>query len=337
MKTLETERLILRKLNEDDFEAVHSYMSRAETGVYMPWGPDGEYEARSYIALAIYEAGKNPVYHYHYAAVLKETGRLIGGCRVSGDGSLCWLLHPDYWKRGYGAEMGKEMIRFGFEELNLHRIFATCDTENVNSYRLMERLGMRHEGTFLEYRPPNKLSDKKYSDTLIYAILKDEWETQKEIAYYNALPCEFEGFMELPDLSDGAIHLVCISKAPGDPEKKWVPCYGFAICKGSEKVGELGLRIGYTDGLYYGGQIGYNVDENYRGNGYAGRACRLIIPVAKAHRMTKLLITNNYTNSASRRVCEKLGARFIRTARLPEWHDLYKSGQRFENIFEWSI
>ena len=181
------------------------------------------------------------------------------------------------------------------------------------------------------------MSDRKYSDTLIYAILKDEWETHKEIAYYNALPCEFKDFIELPELSDGVIHLVCINKAPGDPGKNWVPCYEFAICIGSEKIGDIGLRIGYTDGLYYGGQIGYNVDENYRGNGYAGRACRLIIPVAKAHRMTKLLITNNYTNSASRRVCEKLGARFIRVARLPEWHDLYKNGQRFENIFEWSI
>ncbi|MCL2058639.1 MAG: GNAT family N-acetyltransferase [Oscillospiraceae bacterium] len=128
--------------------------------------------------MAISEAEKNPVYHHHYAAILKSTGKLIGGCRVSRDGSLCWLLHPDYWKRGFGAEIGKEMMRFGFVELDLHRIFASCDTENANSYRLMERLGMRHEGTFLEYRPPNKLSDKKYSDTLIYAILKDEWETQ---------------------------------------------------------------------------------------------------------------------------------------------------------------
>ena len=40
IKTLETERLVLRGLREDDFEAVHNYMSRAETGVYMPWGPD---------------------------------------------------------------------------------------------------------------------------------------------------------------------------------------------------------------------------------------------------------------------------------------------------------
>ena len=53
--------------------------------------------------------------------------------------------------------------------------------------------------------------------------------------------------------------------------------------------------------------------------------------------MTKLLITNDISNNASRRVCEKLGARFIREACLPEWNDLYKEGQRFSNIFEWSL
>jgi len=53
--------------------------------------------------------------------------------------------------------------------------------------------------------------------------------------------------------------------------------------------------------------------------------------------MTKLLITNHLHNEASRRVCEKLGLRLIRTARLPEWHDLYKDGQRFVIIYEWDI
>jgi len=164
-----------------------------------------------------------------------------------------------------------------------------------------------------------------------------EAEVEKEIAYYNALPCEFNGFIEVPALSDGEIFLVCTGKTPANPEKKWVPGYIFAICKGGEKIGELSLRIGYTNGLYYGGQIGYGINEAHRGNSYAARACKLIIPIAKAHGMVKLLITNNHTNAASKRVCEKLGAKLIRLVRLPEWSDLYKEGQRYENIYEWSI
>ena len=158
-----------------------------------------------------------------------------------------------------------------------------------------------------------------------------------EIKYYNSLPVIFNGFIDIPELSDGEIYLICTAKREGTPEKKWVPSYDFDICKNGEKIGNINLRIGYTAGLYYGGQIGYNIDEKHRGNGYAGKACKLIVPVAKAHGMTKLLITNNITNTASRRVCEKLGLKFISKVRLPRWHDLYKGGQRFSNIYEWSI
>lgn len=51
--------------------------------------------------------------------------------------------------------------------------------------------------------------------------------------------------------------------------------------------------------------------------------------------MKKLLITNDCTNVASRRVCEKLGARFLRAVRLPQWHPVYQEGQRLTNIFVW--
>jgi len=159
----------------------------------------------------------------------------------------------------------------------------------------------------------------------------------EEIAYYNTLPCKFDDFITVPTLADGEIFLVCYEKYPANPEKKHVPSYQFLICKGGEKIGRINLRIGYTKGLYYGGQIGYEVDEAHRGQGYAVAACRLIAQVAKEHGMKKLLISNNYTNIASRRVCEKLGAKFVRLVKLPEWTDMYKGGQRFENIYEWSI
>ena len=167
--------------------------------------------------------------------------------------------------------------------------------------------------------------------------MRDEWEIQKEIAYYNALPCLFEAFIEVPPLADDEIFLVCEEKSPAKPEKKWLPGYSFAICKSGEKIGNISLRIGYSEGLYYGGQIGYSIDEAHRGKNYAAKACQLLLPIARAHGMIKLLITNDVENHASRRVCEKLGARLIRTARLPEWTDMYKEGQRFLNIFEWDL
>ena len=160
---------------------------------------------------------------------------------------------------------------------------------------------------------------------------------QAEIEYYNALPCVFVDFMDVSELSDGVISLVCKTKQPAIPERKRVPVYFFDILKGDERVGEVSLRIGYVDSLYYGGQIAYDIDEAHRGNNYAVMACRLLAPVAEFHGMTKLLITNDESNVASRRVCEKLGARLVRKAELPDWHDLYEKGLRFVNIFEWDL
>lgn len=343
MKILETERLYLRPFEESDFEAVHSYASVAENVQYMIWGPNEEAHTRAFISHAIAQSKEKLCKDYQYAAVIKSSQKLIGACNLTLIGNeeaeLGWILHRDYWKQGFGTEMGRRLLEFGFSELGLHRIIARCDTENYGSYRVMEGIGMRREGCFLEARPAHKFSDKKYGDVYSYAILRDEWETLQEITYYNSLPVIFDDFVDTDelDLSNGEIELICIQKQAAIPEKKWVPAYVFEIRHGNNRAGEVNLRIGYTDGLYYGGQIGYSVEEQYRGQGYAEKACRLLAPVIRAHGMKKVLITNNETNIASRRTCEKLGAKLLRLARLPEWHDLYKAGLRYVNIFEWSV
>jgi len=346
LKTIETARLILRELTQDDFDAVHSYASDFDNLIYMQFGPNTKDKTQAFFDIAFGRYKASPMTEYTYAVELKKTGKLIGSCEfhLSGDckAEIGWIIHSDHWNKGYGTEMGKRLLELGFDELNQHRIVARCDTENIGSYRIMEKLGMRREGLFFDARPPHKQSTRQFGDEFRYAILKSEWEMQKEIAYYNSLPYEFNGFVDVPTLTNGEIYLVCTAKQPGDPIKNWIPGYNFAICKNGEKVGDISFRIGYgggpkNDNLYYGGQIGYNVNEEFRGNGYAAEACRLLLPIAHAHKMTKLLITNNVTNAASRRVCEKLGAKLIRAARLPEYNDLYKEGQRFSNIFEWSL
>lgn len=233
MKTIETEHLILRTFTHDDFTAVHSYASAPENTIYMVWGPNTAEQTQAFIDMAISKAEETPCTNFQFAAVSKDANALIGACNLalSGDeAEIGWILHRDYWKQGYGTEMGNAMLKFGFDELCLHRILAHCDAENIGSFRVMEKIGMRREGLFIEGRPAHKQSDKKYGDELSYAILRDEWEIQKEIAFYKALPVVFDDFIDLPGLSDGSIHLICTAKKPAILEKKYVPSYDFAIC-----------------------------------------------------------------------------------------------------------
>lgn len=254
MKTLETPRLKLRPFTENDFEAVHAYASKLENLKYMPFGPNSEEDTRNFLGRTIAHYAAQPLLNYGYAVTLKTTGKLIGGCEITQDaeglqGSLGWLLHRDYWKQGYGTELARELIRFGFEELKLHRISATCDSENYGSYRVMENNGMRREGYFIKKRS----SRGEWRDEFLYAILDEDWEVQKEIRRCNALPCLFEEFYDFSGLTDGELELVCVEKKPAQPEIKHVPSYAFEIRKDSAAAGKISLRVGYTEGLYYGG------------------------------------------------------------------------------------
>ena len=162
-------------------------------------------------------------------------------------------------------------------------------------------------------------------------------ETRKEIARCNAFPVMFNGFLDTGGLGDGTVKLVCVEKLPADHIGGYAPSYNFEIRVDGMRAGAISLRVGYSRNLFYSGQIGYAVDAPFRGKGYAGRACRLMIPLMRAHGMTKVLITNNPDNIASRRVCEKLGAKLLRIVKIPRSHELYKAGDRYKNIFEWDI
>ncbi len=139
--TLETKRLILRPLSIDDLAAVHSWASNPANTRYMAWGPNTKEQTR--VFLGSVKPCKD------YAVVLKESGSVIGSCGIYPDDNgntaeLGWILHIEHWKQGYGTELGGELIRYGFEDLKLRRIFAPCAAANYGSYRVMERNGMRH-------------------------------------------------------------------------------------------------------------------------------------------------------------------------------------------------
>lgn len=174
--TIRTERLILRELEDADWKEVHKYSSDSEVVRYMSWGPNTEEEDKSFILRAIVYQKEQPRRNYTLAIVLKANNILIGGCGLhisnpnNREALLGYCLNRHFWKYGYGTETAKALLAFGFEELNLHRIFATCDPANIASARIMEKIGMQREGHLRQHM----WTKGKWRDSLLYAVLESE-------------------------------------------------------------------------------------------------------------------------------------------------------------------
>jgi len=182
---LTTERLRLRPFTERDLDAVYAMERQPEVVRYLYWEPRTRDEARAALDRRIKmtsldgDAGA-----LRLAVVRQDSGELIGdfslGLRSRQDrqGDIGFMFHPDHHGHGYAAEAGRAMLAIGFETYDLHRIYGSCDARNTNSARLMERLGMRLEGTLRE----TEFVKGTWCDELIYAILADEWRARTRTA-----------------------------------------------------------------------------------------------------------------------------------------------------------
>ena len=146
-------------------------------------------------------------------------------------------------------------------------------------------------------------------------------------------------FLDTDFLQNEEIKLIVDRLSEGNSERNWVPAYHFHICDLQGNImGFCDLRIGYTDGLYYGGHIGYTVYEDYRGHHYAAKACKLLFSLAQKHDMPYLYITCNPDNFASRRTCEYLQGEFLGVVELPEDNDMrIYDGDTHKCIFKFDL
>ena len=173
----ESERLIYRKFNEDDFPVLFKWHSDIENMGYRRDGVKTESETRKFMEWIIAEANAEECKNFWFAVVRKEDNKLIGEAilkDVPEKPEIGWLVHKDYWRQGYGTEIGNALLKLSFEILNLRRIIAACHVDNHASYKLMERIGMRREAHFVKEKPYGN----DWCDRFQYAILQDEWKAR---------------------------------------------------------------------------------------------------------------------------------------------------------------
>lgn len=172
METIETERLFIRNFKSEDWQELLEYFSNPEVVRYLPEDPFAADEAKKFIENIKEQAG----FPNKVAVELKTENRLIGHlcfkmfCEKYQTREIGWVFHPAYQGKGYATEGAAALIDYGFKQLKLHRIVATCDTRNIRSSRLMERLGMRREAHFIK----NTFLKSEWADEYFYGILEEE-------------------------------------------------------------------------------------------------------------------------------------------------------------------
>ena len=145
-------------------------------------------------------------------------------------------------------------------------------------------------------------------------------------------------FFDTGFLKNDEIWLRLDKVSEGNPVKNWVPAYYFTIMNhAGEEMGKCDLRIGHNELTYFGGNIGYSVQEAYRGRHYAGKACRLLFELAKMHGMGYVIITCNPDNIASCKTCEWLGCELLEIAEVPAGNDMRERGETRKRIYRRTV
>lgn len=172
---LETDRLILRKLTLEDADDMFFYCSNEAVSEYVTWDTHQTLsDTDKFIRFVLDKYEKHQV--APWGIEYKGNGRFIGTIDfISWQpnqkiAEIGYVLSQDYWGQGLMTEAAREVIKFGFEHMNLVRIQARCFVENIGSARVMEKAGMSFEGIIRK----GLFIKGKHRDGKLYSIVKEE-------------------------------------------------------------------------------------------------------------------------------------------------------------------
>ena len=180
LPTLETERLVLRRMRLEDASDLFEYASDPEVSLYTTWYPHQSIDdSREFLTriLSLYENTQLA----DWGIVHKADAKFIGTCGFAdwspyhSRAEIGYAMSRKYWGQGLMTEAARRVIDFGFENMQLNRVDARCMIENIGSARVMEKSGMTYEGILREHM----YAKGRYDDLKIYSILRREWENPK--------------------------------------------------------------------------------------------------------------------------------------------------------------
>lgn len=176
MDTLETGRLILRPLSSDDSERIEELagdydVAKSTLNIPHPY-PKGS--AIQFIENVLTAERNHKL--VMFAVIEKDSQLLIGLINLNlaltyKRGELAYWIGKQYWGKGYGTEATKALLEYGFHHKNLNRIFAAAFTCNAGSWRIMEKIGLKHEGTLKQH----VARFGQFYDLAYYGLLKEDF------------------------------------------------------------------------------------------------------------------------------------------------------------------
>lgn len=176
-----TDRLRLRKPTAADIPSILEYANNPkieEMTLSFPY-PYYEKDAISWLDRA--NKGLKDQSNYIFAICLLETNEFVGGIGFDIDqkhnrAELGFWVGEPFWNQGYITEATKEVLRFGFEEVGLHKIYAHHMIDNPASGKVMTKNGMIKEGQLKDHI---KKGDQ-YKSVVLYRLTKEEYVSHKE-------------------------------------------------------------------------------------------------------------------------------------------------------------
>ena len=175
---LHSERLMLRPVSIEDARDIFKYRSHKEANSFQGWIPETIEDVEEFISKLPPEINL-PDTWFQLVICTIGTQEIIGDIGihfVGPENQQCEFgitLNPDFQAKGYATEALRVAIDYLFKELRKHRIFVSIDPANLPSVALFERLLFRKEAHMIK----SYWTGKEWTDDLIYALLKDEWQS----------------------------------------------------------------------------------------------------------------------------------------------------------------